>query len=73
MNTFLKFMALYALVSLVCCLLYGWAQYRRGKRERLDQIFDRLDDLDPRVRPLRPEEESERADLLRELEEKHPC
>lgn len=68
MSTFLKVPALNVVLSLVIGGWYAWRQFsRRGAR--LVYIHDRLDQLDPGVRPLTIEEEDERRGLLRELEE----
>lgn len=68
MSTFLKVLAINVVLSVVLVGWYGWRQFHR-RGARLVYIHDRLDALDPSVRPLTIEEEDERRGLLRELED----
>lgn len=68
MSTFLKILAINVVLSVVLVGWYGWRQFHR-RGARLVYIHDRLDALDPSVRPLTIEEEDERRGLLRELED----
>lgn len=68
MSALLKVIAINVVLSFVLLGWYGWRQFNR-RRARLVYIHDRLDQLDPGVRPLSIEEEDERRGLMRELEE----
>lgn len=60
------------ILNVVISVLLGLWWARRNiliRRVRIEQIHHRLDDLDPTIRALSPEEEDERRGLMRELEE----
>lgn len=71
MSTFFKYFLIYIVVCVVVVGFWCW-RLAALRRDHLRGIHERLDQLDPGVRPLSYDEEQERGLLMAELEEYEP-